>query len=137
MTKPATMPETLSIHVPFRLTKRGGRKEVQLPPGTPVQRSRIDNTLVKALARAFRWQRMLDSGEYATIAELAQSEKITSPFISRTLRLTQLPPDMIEAIMEGRQPCHLTLETLRRPLPEAWVDQRQLLIARNASELVE
>ncbi len=54
MTKSASPPEMLSLHVPFQLTKCGGRKEIQMPPGASVPRSRIDNTMVKALARAFR-----------------------------------------------------------------------------------
>lgn len=57
--KPAATPDTITLHVPFRVVKRGGHKEVQLPDGAPVQR-RTDNTLVKALARAFRWKRFLD-----------------------------------------------------------------------------
>lgn len=134
MTKPNNMPETLSLHVPFRIAKRGGRKEVQLPSGSPAQRSRVDNTLVKALARAFRWQRMLETGEHATVAELAQSERISAPFISRTLRLAFLPPDLIQAVLEGHQPRHLTLEALRQPLPAAWIDQKRMLGVGGASE---
>jgi hypothetical protein len=66
MRQPALPPETVTVHVPFRFAKRGGRKEMVLPAGAPVQRE-IDNTLVKALARAFRWKRMLETGEFATI----------------------------------------------------------------------
>jgi hypothetical protein len=68
-------PNTLCIQVPFRMVKRGGRKEMQLPAGAP-QQHKTDNTLIKALARAFRWKRMLESGEFATIAELAEREGI-------------------------------------------------------------
>ncbi|WP_445260960.1 hypothetical protein [Psychromarinibacter sediminicola] len=63
----------MTLHVQFRIVKRGGRKEMQLPDGA-AQPRRTDNTLVKALARAFRWKRMLDSGDFATIAELAERE---------------------------------------------------------------
>lgn len=75
MTRATPIPETVTIHVPFRLVKRGGRKEMVLPADTATQR-RPDDALVKALARAFRWKRMLDSGEFASIAELAAREGI-------------------------------------------------------------
>jgi hypothetical protein len=65
MTRGTPIPETVTLHIPFRIVKRGGRKEMRLPEGTAESR-RTDNTLVKALARAFRWKRMLDSGEFAT-----------------------------------------------------------------------
>jgi hypothetical protein len=71
MTRGALIPETVTLHVPFRVVKRGGRKEAQRPEGA-TQPRRADNTLVKALARAVRWKRMLESGAFATIAELAQ-----------------------------------------------------------------
>lgn len=68
----------MTLHIPFRIVKRGGRKQMQLPEGATPQR-RADNTLVKALARAFRWKRMLESGDYATIAELAEREGSRRP----------------------------------------------------------
>ena len=68
MTRAKPAPETVTVHIPFRLVKRGGRKEMQLPDGASAQR-KMDNTLVKALARAFRWKQMLESGEFATIGE--------------------------------------------------------------------
>ncbi|MDT8853945.1 hypothetical protein RNZ50_02640 [Paracoccaceae bacterium Fryx2] len=128
MTRAKAIPETITIHVPFRIVKRGGRKEMILPPGAREPRQ-TDDTLVKALARAFRWKRMLDSGEYATIAELAQRERIAAPFLTRTMRLAQLAPDLVEAILDGRQPRGLTLEALRSPLPSDWAGQRQALVA--------
>ena len=73
MTRGTPMPETITVRVPFRLVKRGGRKEMHLPPGVQPSR-KADSALVKALARAFRWQRMLESGKFATIAELAERE---------------------------------------------------------------
>lgn len=99
---------------------------MQLPDGAMLSR-RTDNTLVKALARAFRWKRMLDSGEFATIAELAEREGIAAPYLTRTMRLSHLSPDLVESILEGRQPRHLTLEVLRQPLPEDWTEQKRAL----------
>ena len=126
MTRAKSIPDTMTIHVPFRVVKRGGRKEMQLPEGA-AQARKPDNTLVKAVARAFRWKRLLETGEFATIAELAEHEGIAAPYLTRTMRLAQLAPDVVEAILDGRQPRHLTLEALRQPLPEAWDAQKQML----------
>ena len=94
----------------------------------------IVESCFKALARAFRWKRMLDSGEYATIAELAAREKIAAPYLTRTMRLAQLAPDLVESILDGRQPRGLTLESLREALPEGWAEQRRALISTCNSE---
>lgn len=126
MTRAAPNSETLTVHVPFRIVKRGGRKAIHLPADAPQHRE-TDNTLIKALARAFRWKRMLDSGEFATLTELAAHEKINASYLTRTMRLSQLSPDLVEAILDGRQPCHLTLEALRQPLPEDWIEQKRML----------
>lgn len=126
MTRGTPIPETMTLHVPFRIVKRGGRKEMQMPDSVRPERT-PDSTLVKALARAFRWKRMLDSGEFATIAELAEREGIAAPYLTRTMRLSYLSPDLVEAILDGRQPRHLTLEVLRQPLPEDWTEQKRAL----------
>ena len=126
MTKFGIAPETLTVHVPFRIKKRGGRKEIQLPPGAHLQRPHIDNTIVKAIARAFRWQRMLESGIHATLLDLARAEKINPSYVSRVLRLTLLAPDIVEAVLDGRQSPELTLERLLGPFPVEWTDQNQI-----------
>jgi hypothetical protein len=105
------------------MVKRGGRKEMQLPEGSAETR-RTDGTLVKSLARAFRWKRMLESGEFATIAELAERERIAPSYMTRVLRLTLLAPDIVEAILDGRQGPDVTLVQLLEPLPVEWVGQR-------------
>ena len=136
MTRATPILETVTLHVPFRIVKRGGRKEMVLPDNTQegaTQPRRTDNTLVKALARAFRWKRLLESGEFATIAELAEREGIAAPYLTRTMRLSHLSPDLVESILEGRQPRHLTVEVLRQPLPEDWTEQRRALGAPTTS----
>jgi hypothetical protein len=122
MTRGAPIPETVTLHVPFRVVKRGGRKEMHLPDGFRPDR-KADNTLVKALARAFRWKRMLESGEYATIAELAEREGIAPSYMTRVLRLTLLAPDIVEAILQGRQRPELTIARLLEPFPLHWHEQ--------------
>ena len=124
MTREPPIPETVTLHVPFRIVKRGGRKEMQLPHGVRPDR-RTDNTLVKALARAFRWKRMLDSGEFATIGELAEREGIAVSYLTRVLRLTLLAPDIVEAILNGTQEPDHTLSQLLETLPTDWQSQRR------------
>ena len=122
MTRATSIPDTVTIHVPFRVVKRGGRKEMVLPEGA-AQARKPDNTLVKALARAFRWKRMLESGEFATIAELAAREGITVSYLTRLLRMTLLAPDLVVAILDGRQGLEVTLARLMEPFPAEWADQ--------------
>lgn len=129
MTHGTPIPETVTLHVPFRIVRRGGRKEMQLPAGAPSQR-KTDNTMIKALARAFRWKQMLDSGEFATIAELAEREGIASSYMTRVLQLTLLAPDIIEAILDGRQRPEVTLTRLLEPAPVEWSEQPSSLLTR-------
>ena len=86
--------------------------------------TRIDSTLVKALARAFRWRRMLESGVVSTVGEIAVRKKINKSYVSRVLRLTLLAPEIAEAILEGRQAPEMTLQVLLEPFPVAWDRQR-------------
>lgn len=126
MTRTSSVPETVTIHVPFRLVKRGGRKEMQLPEGA-AQARKPDNTLVKALARAFRWKRMLESGEFASITDLSDHEGIAPSYMTRIMRLTLLAPAIVEAILDGKQEPRLTLERVLRPFPVEWLDQKDQL----------
>jgi hypothetical protein len=120
------MSETVTLHVPFRIVLRGGRKEMQLPDGVRSDR-KADNTLVKVFARAFRWKRMLESGEFATIAELADREGIAPSYMTRVLRLTLLAPDIVEAILDGKQARGVTLARALEPFPEQWTEQGKSL----------
>lgn len=134
MTDNATMSRdlrTLTVRVPFTIKKRGGRKLVIAPDGAPWSppRARIDSTLVKAIARAHRWKRMLESGEFASVVELASAEKINESYVCRILRLTLLAPDIVQAIVDGRQPPELQMETMLKPFPVEWEKQRAVVTA--------
>lgn len=122
MTRGAPIPDTVTLHVPFRIVKRGGRKEMQMPEGV-TQSRRTDSALVKALARAFRWKRMLESGEFATIAEMAERERIAPSYMTRVLRLTLLAPDIVEAILDAKQGPAMTLSISMEPFPAEWSGQ--------------
>lgn len=125
MTRPTPVPEAVTIHVPFRVVKRGGRKEMVLPEGT-AQARQPDNTLVKALARAFRWKRMLESGEFASISELAEKEGIAFTYMARLMRLSLLSPELVDAVVDGRHPANITLANLMDPFPADWKEQHAL-----------
>ena len=120
--------ERITVCTPKTFTPRGGRKLVVSPDGVPVwaeSRSRIDDTLVKALARAFRWRKLLETGVHGTVDEIARAEGINPSYVSRILRLTLLAPDIVEAILDGRQPPALSLARLMKPFPLEWERQRK------------
>ncbi len=105
--------DTITVHIPMTFRKRGGRKLVVTPDGTErAPRPRVDNAMVKALARAFRWRKMLDEGVYATLEDLAKSKGIGKTYVSQVLRLTLVAPEIVEAILDGRQPAELQLDDL-------------------------
>ncbi|MBR0679335.1 hypothetical protein GXW74_02455 [Roseomonas eburnea] len=116
----------LTIRLPFAARKRGKGKLVLTPSGMANRgTSAADTTLVKAIARAFRWRRMLESGRFGTINELAAAEKINSSYVSRVLRLTLLAPDLVEAILDGRQPQGMTLPRLVEDVAVEWRDHAE------------
>ena len=122
--------QMLTIRVPLAVRKQGGHKLVLTPGGTMNSGSSgADTTLVKALARAFRWRRMMETGRFDTLNELAAAEKINSSYVSRVLRLTLLAPDIVEAILDGRQPPTIQIDLLLNPLPGTWSIQRDHLFA--------
>jgi hypothetical protein len=119
---------TITVRVPISMKMRGGRKLVVAPDGRafptqPIGRH-IDSSLVKAIARSFRWREMLEGDQYSTIREIAATEKISETYVGRVLRLTLLAPDIIEAIMSGRQPVGLQLDAVIRRFPVGWGEQR-------------
>ena len=98
---------SLTVRLPMTFTQRGGRKLVISPEGTStiaLSRPRVDNTMIKALARAFRWRKLLETGVCATVEEIAAVEKINAAYVGRILRLTLLAPEIVEATLDGRQP---------------------------------
>jgi len=121
---------TLTIRVPLTLRKRGGRKQVIIPEGASSwarARARVDNSIIKAVARAFRWRKLLETGVYGTIEEIAKAEKINPSYVSRVLRLTLLAPAIVESILDGRQPAEMTLAVLMEPFPVGWNEQRRTI----------
>ena len=120
---------TLTIQVPMTFKTRGGRKLVISPDGVPswaTPRTRIDNTMVKALARAFRWRKLLETDVYSTVEEISAAENINTSYVSRILRMALLAPKIIELIVDGREPIELTMARLMKPFPIEWNEQMRL-----------
>ncbi len=123
---------SIVVRVPLAIRRRPGRKTVVTPVrdgGDAALPARADPALVKALARAFRYQRLLDEGRYSSINEMAAAEKVERGYLGTLLRLTLLAPDIVEAILDGRQPPELGLPGLLAPLPVEWGRQREGLRA--------
>jgi hypothetical protein len=122
MTRSTPIPDTMTLHVPFRIVKRGGRKEMQPPDGAAQPRG-----------PTARWSRRWPApsggsgcwspGEFATIAELAEREGIAPSYMTRVLRLTLLAPDIVEAILDGKQGPEVTLVRGLEPFPVEWERQ--------------
>jgi hypothetical protein len=121
-----TAATSITVRVPMTIRQRGGRKLVVAPDGSPTwapERARVDSTLIKALARAHRWKRMLDDGLYGSVSELATAEKPDRGYLGGILMLTLLAPDIVEAIKDGRQPAELGVHVLRKGFPVEWGKQ--------------
>ena len=120
---------SVTVTVPLTIRRRGGRKQIIGPDGAVARQGECgagvvpvhgDPALIKALARGFRWRRMLEEGRYASISEMAKAEGVERGYVGSLLRLTLLPPAMVEAILEGRQPEGVTLPGLLERAPVGW-----------------
>ena len=124
--------DSIVIDLPMALRHRGGRKEIFLPPGVApaaeiAAGEEAPTALALALARAHRWQEMIESGQAESNSDLARKLKLDQSYIARTIRLASLAPDLIEAILDGQEPDGLSLRSLRRDLPLEWDEQRRML----------
>lgn len=122
-----SMATSITVRVPLAIRRRPGRKTVVTPVqsgGETALSTRADPALVKALARAFRYRRLLDEGRYTSIREMAAAERVERGYLGSLLRLTLLAPDFVEAILDGRQPEEVTLPRLLEPFPVPWPEQR-------------
>jgi hypothetical protein len=122
---------TMVVSIPISMRRTGGRKKVLTPanaaPWSPPP-ARVDNTIVKALARAHRWRGMLESKLFATVRDLAKAEKINEAYLCRVLRLTLLSPKITETIVSGQLPDTVGLAKLLKPFPIEWDKQETLFL---------
>ncbi|HEV7266403.1 MAG TPA: hypothetical protein VGN83_16000 [Falsiroseomonas sp.] len=128
-----TTATSITVRVPLAIRRRPGRRIVVTPtvPGAAALTTRADPALVKALARAFRYQRLLDEGHYASISEMAAAEKIERGYLGTLLRLTLLAPEMVEAILDGHAVPDCSLPRLLEHVPVVWTEQTAAVAAPN------
>lgn len=122
--------KALTVHIPMEWKRHGGRKVIIAPDGNDSwapAKPRPDETLIRALARAHRWKRLLEEGVYISPLEIAEAEKISKSFVNRLLRLTLLAPDIQEAILDGRQRKGMELQDLTLMMPGEWEEQRRTM----------
>jgi hypothetical protein len=113
------------VHIePLPAPRPRARKEILIPGGRDFLPRRLNHALVLAIARAKSWMRDLRGGKYADTSEIARRFQFSDAHVRRILRCGYLAPDIIEAIVEGRQPRSLTVKRLLQGIPCVWADQR-------------
>lgn len=126
----------LTTFVPVRFVRHKARKVVVEPtmpgrlasPLNPGQPMSVDANLMAALAKAFFWQELIDSGRVKNMTELAMAEKMGLARMQKMLKLARLAPDIVEDIARGRQPVGLSLLFfVENPLPDDWSEQREVI----------
>ena len=118
--------DAIVVRIPVRFYRRNGRQMVLTPGGSNGQAAperKNNGSLVSALAKAYRWQEQLESGEYASLDDLATANGVDRSYVGRVLRLTSLAPKIVEAILDGSEPDGVSLAKLRNDLPIAWEEQ--------------
>ncbi len=129
-------PEGPKVHIPLNLKRTSGRKRIISQEGSDSQALENShciayrNAMLIAIARGFRWRKLLDEGRYMSIRQMADDLGVAAPYVSRLIRLTFLAPGIIEAIVDGREPDGMSIEKLRRPMPLLWEEQRETVQLR-------
>ena len=126
----AQQPLTVTVHVPMRFTTRSNSKRIICASAESLK-PRFESALIKALARAHRFRRLIETGAYASITELATAEKVNQSYACRLLRLTLLSPSLVLAILDGRLTSAPTICELMKPFPLAWADQARKFNVEN------
>jgi len=121
--------ESIVIRIPMALKRRSGRRQIIVPGGlagtTPA--APVNQPLAVALARAYHWQDLIESGRYPSISALARALDVDRSYVGRTLRLTALAPDIVEAVLAGKEPGGMSLERLGMGVPVVWAEQRRCI----------
>lgn len=116
--------KVIVVSIPRIMQKRNGKAQIIAPHGMETTQPQ-DETLAKLVAKAHKWLRLLESGQFKSIKELAETEDVDNSYLSKVLNLTLLAPDIVQAILDGRQPAIMTWRELRKPFPSLWTEQRE------------
>ncbi len=122
----------ITVTVPLQVRRRGGRRRIVVADQVPEASRTYAESFALAIARAYHWKGLIDSGKFASLSELAKAIGLNPSYAARIYRLTYLAPDIIEAILDGHEPDGLSMRVLRKPAPMEWSQQREWLGLRNA-----
>ncbi len=118
--------DTIRVVIPLAFRRRNGRPRILPPEDVAARQARAqDAHILKALGRAWAWRRKLESGEMATAGDIAKAEKVTERFISRTMRLAYLSPEVLERMLVEREPPATTWNDLVKAASTAWSKQTE------------
>lgn len=119
--------QKIIVHVPINLRKWGGKKVVVGPVGQDLRRLdlhiRKDDKLLKALGRAYKWQKWIETGHCKNAQEVCEIENINRSYVLRILRLMRLSPKIIQAVLDGNQPDGFGLSSVEKSFPALWSEQ--------------
>jgi hypothetical protein len=128
--------KNITVEIPLTFRRQGGRKLIVVPGGTeaiaPAPKALVHDAMVNALARAFRWRRLLESDAYASIGQFADAQGVNFSYMCRVLRLTLLSPNIVESILDRRVKSTLCLKALLTSKSSVWAEQHGHLISRDA-----
>jgi hypothetical protein len=121
----------ITVHVPLKFVARGGRKSIFIPvaDAPPPSQTHRNNALIKALARAHHWRKLIEDGGYASITELADTKGLNQSYACRQLRLTLLAPSIVTAILNGSDGAAISLKRALQPFPDEWAGQCNELLS--------
>lgn len=119
---------TIRVIIPLTIRKRNGRPKILPPDDVAMSSGRAqDPHVLRAIARAWKWRRHMESGEFSTVHDLAVAEKLSDRFVSRMMRLAYLAPDVLEALTLCRVPPALSLNDLIDVVDKPWIDQSEIV----------
>ena len=121
-------PDTIRVFIPLTIRRRNGRPRILLPANMEAAESRTqDLHVLRAIACAWSWRRRIETGEVATIHDIAMAEKVSERFVSRTMRLAYLSPIVLERLVAHRRPCSLAIKDLIAAAERPWCEQEALV----------
>ena len=116
----------IAVTIPIRLKYDGHKTVIRQPERQTAELDTVTmSPLQKALVQGFQYRDALESGDVANVSELARREGQERAFLFRALSLVNLAPDIIEAILDGKEPSTVTLSRLRKGFPDDWDAQRK------------
>jgi len=116
--------DTIRVVIPFAIRRRNGRPRVLFPENVAAPQGRAQEPhILKALGRAWAWRRKLESGEATTVHDIAEAEEVTDRFVSRTMRLAFLSPEVLERLLVRREPLAVTVQELIGVTYLSWEQQ--------------